>query len=527
MTAAQGDWTGTRAVTPDELGVPEELDASAVLLERNLARGLGDAVAVREAGGDVLTYRRLHELVTGLAARLPWSGGSRVVLHLGHSVEFLVCALSLLRAGLVVVPVPSTADLDETLRIVEDCEPAAVLTHRAEELTERAGGSCDVVGIGWDGPVADRLAVVLGRAAVRTGTGPRHRTDEAYWLYTSGTSGTPKAARHRHQDIPCAARMWAGDVLGLSSAEKCLSLSPVTHSFGLAAGFLFPLWAGAEVVVVRATHHRAIWQAIRAEGVTRLFGVPRHFLNLLDHVPPDGGGHRITSAWSSGEQLPPELQQRFTERAGVPLLDAMGSSETFSNPISSTVTDWRPGSSGRPIPGVAARLVSNGRVVEGAGTGTLEIASPANAFEYWKRASATAETFRDGYCVTGDIFDRDEDGFLYYRGRGSSRFKVFGEFVDPLELEVAARSVAGVADAVAFPVRGGSGVTACAVALVVESGVDGAALAAAVRTAVLAHVGTYAVPHTVFEVREFPATHSGKVHRAAMEEFVRARGRAL
>ncbi|GIF08232.1 class I adenylate-forming enzyme family protein [Actinoplanes siamensis] len=512
-------WNGDRAATPDDLGVPGDLDATTLLLERNVTRGLGSAVAVREVGGDVLTYRELRDLVTETAAGLPWPPGSRVVVHLGHTVEFIVCALALLRAGLVLVPVPSTADLREMLEIVEDAGPVAVLSHRARELPS----GCDVVQVGWTGPLTERLAALLVRPDRRGPDRPRRRTDEAYWLYTSGTSGRPKAARHRHQDIACAAVLWAGNVLDLGRAEKCLSLSPVTHSFGLAAGCLFPLWAGAEVVVVRATHHRAIWQAIRDEGVGRLFGVPRHFLSLLDRATRDG--HRIRAAYSSGEYLPPELQQRFTETLGVPLLDAMGSSETFTNPISSTASAWRPGSSGRVIPGVTARLVAGGAVVEGAGTGILEIASAANAFGYWNRSAASSRTFRDGYCHTGDIFRRDADGFLYYQGRDSSRFKVFGEFVDPLRLEVAARRVPGVMDAVAFEVPGRGGLAACGMALILTPGTDEPGTAGAVRAEVLSGVGNFAVPHSVFVVPEFPTTHSGKLRRAAMAAFAPAHGR--
>lgn len=516
-------WNGDRAATPDELGVPEELDASVLLLERNVARGLGEAVAIREVDGNVLTYRQLQDLVTEVATRFPWPRGSRVVVHLGHTVEFIVCALALLRAGLVIVPVPSTANLDESLEIIDDAEPAAVLTHRARDLASQAKPACDVIEVRWDGPMTERLETVLGGPVRRVAVQQRRRTDEAYWLYTSGTSGQPKAARHRHQDIACAATMWAGNVLVLGRFEKCLSLSPVTHSFGLAAGFFFPLWAGAEVVVVRATHYRAIWRAICEEGVARLFGVPRHFMSLLEQA---AGGHKVRAAYSSGEQLPPELQQRFTDVVGVPLLDAMGSSETFTNPISSTESDWRPGSSGRVIPGVTARLVSDGAVVEGVGTGILEIASPANAFEYWNRSSSSSLTFRDGYCNTGDIFERDSDKFLYYKGRSSSRFKVFGEFVDPLKLEIAARRVPGVKDAVAFQMRGRDGIAACGMSLVLGSGADGSGMADAVRSEVLSGVGNYAVPQSIFVVSEFPTTHSGKLHRAAMEEFAQAHGRA-
>jgi acyl-coenzyme A synthetase/AMP-(fatty) acid ligase len=527
MTSRLDGWTwdGERAACADELGFPADLDASALVLRRTIEAGRGDTVALRVDGGPTLTFRELDDAVEALARRLPWSRTSRVVLHLGHSLDFVLCFLAVLRAGLVAVPVPATANLDEAVDIIDDAEPAAVLSSQAAYLRRRLGSqTADVSGVAMAGDLRARLAELFARPE-GTGAGSgRDRADEAYWLYTSGTSGRPKAARHRHQDIAAAALLWAGNVVGLRPGERCLSFSPVTHSYGLATGCLLPLWSGCEIIMTSTSYPPALWRVIGNHGVNRLFGVPRHFAALIEEA---GTAHQLTSAFSSGEVLPTPLQERFEAVVGVPLVDGMGSSETFSNPISSTLTHRRTGSSGRPIPGVAARLVADGEVVAGPGRGELEIASAANALSYWNRPEASEATFRDGYCRTGDIYERDADGYLFHIGRSSSRFKVFGEFVDPSRLETAAKKVAHVRDALVFAAPGEHGVAACGMALVLEPAADAGDVARAVRTVCADEVGPYAVPRDFWVLSALPITHSGKLRRAGAPAYVVANGYRL
>ncbi len=377
-------------------------------------------------------------------------------------------------------------------------------------------------------PLLDRKSRAQDKSSAR-GLPPwrRHRSDEAYWLYSSGTSGRPKGCRHRHQDIAAGAIMYADNVLELKPGERCASFSPVTHSYGLAAGCYYPLWAGGELLLLGTAHYPTAWQRLRDAGAHRVFGVPRHFAGLLTAVKEKPGTHDLTLAHSSGEYLPAGLATEFEEVVGVPVLDAFGSSETFTNPVGSTPAHRRPESSGRVIPGVGHRLVASGTVVRGPGRGELEIASAANALGYWNRPGATDAAFADGYYRTGDIFERDADGFLYFRGRMSSTFKVFGSFVEPTRVETAIRGVAGVKDAVAFEMRGEHGVAACGTAVLLESGAREPGLADTIRAACLNAVGTHAVPQTVYAVDTLPTTHSGKLRRAGAAGYAAARGRVL
>ncbi len=125
-------WNGKSSATLDDLGIPTELDVTTLLLERNIERGLANSIAVREAGGEreALTYRELLALVAELADRgMPWSPGTRVVLHMDTTLEYIACFLALLRVGLVAIPVPVTATPGDLLEIINDAQPAALFTH--------------------------------------------------------------------------------------------------------------------------------------------------------------------------------------------------------------------------------------------------------------------------------------------------------------------------------------------------------------------------------------------------------------
>lgn len=536
---ASWKWNGETGATPDDLCIPAELDVTTLLIERNADRGLGDAVAVREAGGTSVTYTQLLALVADVSRRLPWPVRSRVVLHLDTSLEYIVCFLALLRAGIVAIPVPVAASPAGLREIIGDARPAALITHLPDSYLEGASAGEGGDGGGDGLPAVVRLPVTGGiRDRLRplldgTPQDPpparesRSRNDEAFWLYSSGTSGTPKGCRHRHQDIAAGAIMYAENVLDLQPGEVCVSFSPVTHSYGLAAGCYYPLWAGCELLLLGTTHFPAVWEHLVHERVNRIFGVPRHFASLLDAASAKPGTHSLKAAHSSGEQLPAGLADKLEAALGIPVLDAFGASESFTNPVSNTRGQRRPGSSGRVIPGVGHRLVSSGQVIYGPGVGELEIAAAANAFGYWNRAAATEAAFGSGYYRTGDLFERDDDGFLYFRGRMSSTFKVFGSFVEPTRVEAALRAVGEVKDALVFETRGEHEVAACGAAVVLQPGTDESGLLASLQAACARAVGMYAVPRAVYVVDALPTTHSGKIRRAGASEYVTSRGRAL
>lgn len=520
-------WNGDTFVSAGDLAIKEILDVTTLLLERNVGRGLGDVVALREVRGPAVTYAELLGFVNDLSARLPWQTGGRVVVQLGDSVAFGVCFLALLRAGLVAVPVSSSTTGERLREIVDDSGAVAVLTSLPPAFTEGCGA--EVVRLGAAGALIERLAPLLGRAPERAPRRP-HRGDDGFWLYSSGTSGTPKACRHRHQDIAVASILYGRNVLAMRVGERCVSMSPLDHSYGLGVGLYLPLWAGAEVLLPGTTHPAALWRLLVAERVRRLFGVPRHYAQLVDAARTDAeltAGHALAAAHSSGERLPDQVADGFAAATGIAPLDAMSASEMFPNVVSNTGTDHRPGSSGRVLPGVAHRLVSAGRIVDGPGTGELEIASAANAAGYWNRPDATAAAFVGDYYRTGDVFDRDADGFLYHRGRLSSTFKVFGSFVEPTRVESALRSVAGVNDAVAFEARDQRGVSLCAAAVVLRPGADETGLRAAARSVCADTVAPYAAPELVYVVDALPQTPSGKLRRAGVAEYAATTGRLL
>jgi acyl-coenzyme A synthetase/AMP-(fatty) acid ligase len=140
--------------------------------------------------------------------------------------------------------------------------------------------------------------------------------------------------------------------------------------------------------------------------------------------------------WSAGEALPRELHQRWNETFGVPIIDGIGSAESFHIYISNRLGDVRPGSLGRLVPGYEAKLVDDdGNPVAQGDVGTLWLKGDSAALTYHGDYEKSKEHLRGGWIVSGDKFRQDADGYWYYEGRGDDLIKSGGIYVSPLEVE--------------------------------------------------------------------------------------------
>src|SRR5262249_11810428 len=139
---------------------------------------------------------------------------------------------------------------------------------------------------------------------------------------------------------------------------------------------------------------------------------------------------------SAGEALPAALWQRFKNRFGVEILDALGSTETLHVVISNRISDIRPGSSGRIIPGFEAKIVDDeGSPVATGETGTLLVKADSTCCGYWNQHEKTKLVFEGPWFHTGDKYYQDDDGYFWYVGRADDLFKVNGQWLSPTEVE--------------------------------------------------------------------------------------------
>jgi benzoate-CoA ligase family protein len=429
-----------------------EFNAAAWLVDRQVEQGRGDRIAVR--GTRTLTYAELAVLSGDVAASLGGLGlrrDDRVVFVMADDVELLGGILGAFRAGVVAVPVSTMLGAHELAEILSDCGARVVCaTH---EFVDAVTAAIDLV------PEVEHLVLAgadhlpaLSAASVRSwpdfialglGGSDQDRevaaTDEdawALWLYTSGTTGSPKGAMHRHANIRHVCRTYGDQTLGIRPQDVCLSVAKLFFAYGL-GNSLFPLSVGATTVLEpRSPTAEVIAERVKADNPTIFSGVPTFFAHLVASDLPDDTFASVRLAISAGEPLPAPLQRRFTERFGVEIIDGIGSTEALHIFLSNSPGDIRPGTTGRAVPGYQLQLRDPaGELVAQGQPGTLHVRGESIALGYWRRTAASRQVFVGEWLNTGDTYLEDDDGYYVCLGRSNDLIKAGGIWVTPSEVE--------------------------------------------------------------------------------------------
>jgi malonyl-CoA/methylmalonyl-CoA synthetase len=457
------------------------------------------------APGRWCSYGELDERTRAGARHLAGLGlgpGDRLLWAPAPTLESVAVALATLRLGAVVVPVNPALTGPEISHVVADVRPRMAVVddpgHRRAVATA-SRGTTEVVGHAAHGAGGHEDSVVLDAA---------RPDDPALIVYTSGTTGAPKGAVLNHANLLAGtgtlAVAWAWE-----PADRLVLSLPLFHVHGLVAGLLGTLAAGASAVLVPRFSADAVVDAVDVHRATMFFGVP----TMYHRVAAAGAGAvlgRLRLCVSGSAPLAPDLWWRMRREHGVALLERYGMTETLltvSNPLAG---ERRPGTVGFPLPGCRIRLGA-----EGSETGGCEllVRGPTVFPGYWERPAATAESFTGGWFRTGDLVERDGDGYLSVRGRCKELIISGGFNVYPAEVEdvlLAHPAVAEVAVAGSPSGEWGESVTAWVVADGSPPGADELLAFAAERLA------PYKRPRAVHFVDALPRNAMGKVQRGEL-----------
>ncbi|MFQ5720794.1 MAG: AMP-binding protein, partial [Acidobacteriota bacterium] len=270
-----------------------------------------------------------------------------------------------------------------------------------------------------------------------------------------------------------------------------------------------------------------MFEMIGLHRPTVLIGVPTMFnMMLTDRAAgkagTDVGLSCLRVCTSAGEALPGEIYRRWKQTFGVEILDGIGSAEMFHIYISNRFGQVRPDSLGRLVPGYEARVVGpDGRDVPAGEQGTLWVKGGSTALCYWRRRESSRRTFRGDWCVTGDQFRTDEEGYYYYRGRTDDMLKVGGVFVSPLEIEDCLLSHPAVAEVAVVGHEDDGGLTKAKAFVALTPGVrPSRAIAFELKAHVKDRLSPYKYPRWIAFVSSLPRSDRGKVLRAKLRESV-------
>ena len=400
--------------------------------------------------------RRSDQLAAWLAAR-GVRRGDPVLLMLGNQVELWESMLAVMKLGAVIVPTTTAvgpADLVD--RITRGGARHVVCNAADVGKFDQVPGDHTRISVGPAEGWADlRAAADLEHAPVEhPGTAPG---DPLLLYFTSGTTSRPKLVEHTQVSYPVghlSTMYW----LGLQPGDVHLNISSPGWAKHAWSCFFAPWIAEATVVVhdYRRFDPTTLLGLIREHGVTT-FCAPPTVWRMLINADLSGGPGALREVLAAGEPLNPEVIEQVRRAWGLTVRDGYGQTETTAQVGNTPGSEVRPGSMGRPLPGVPVVLVDpvSGRRVEGPGEGEICLDLSAHPLplmtEYQGDPERDAEAKAGGYYHTGDVASVDERGYITYIGRTDDVFKASDYKISPFELESVLIEHPAVAEAAIVP----------------------------------------------------------------------------
>jgi benzoate-CoA ligase len=419
--------------------MPDRLNLAEALLS---GRG-GSRVAVREPQR-AWTYDELADTVARFGAALADLGvkrGDRVCVLMPDGLEAAAAILGTIWIGGVAVPLSELNRPNDVRAFVRDAGALiAVVDDSLEPVLDEVRAELpslrDVVVAGTPrGGERTFDSLVTGhRPAPPADTGAR---DTALILYSTSPSERPRGVAHAQETPLAAFRAYSGGILAIDADDRVFSPSKLATAFGLGAGLIYPLAAGAQSILLPAQpHSRPVFDVLAGLKPTLLFATPTLLAQLLtDSATGVALSASLRACVTGAEPVPGRLVERVRAQLGVDVLPGYGLTEAFHFVIATPPGRARQGSAGIAIPGFDIRVVVDGQPVGVKEIGTLEVRGPTLATKYWNREDDSRLTFVDGWLRTADRFMVDEAGFYYHCGRTDDLFKVGGKWVSPGEVE--------------------------------------------------------------------------------------------
>ena len=529
-------------------------DVSELVAEGALDRP--DMLAVVESGGRSVTWATLEEEVARVATGLGAAGlvaGQRVMIAMGNRIEFVTAYLGVLRAQVVAVPVNPRSTAGEVARMIADSGSRIVVADAETIVTVRQAVAQVVAALAGEGgdTHADLDADLVSRASEPrvyvVGVGP-NEGEQAYdalraaaprpvpalpdpeklacLLYTSGTSGKPRAAMLTHRALVANIEQ-AGQVEPpmIHGDDVVLGVLPLFHVYGLNAVLGGVLRHRAKLVLVDHFDPQSTLDLIDDEAVSVVPVAPPVFAYWLPEEQLRERLGPVRLMLSGSAPLSAEVIERFSDVTGIAIHQGYGLTEA-SPIVTSTLCsrELQTGSVGAALPGIEIRLLDDfGHEPEGDDPGEIWIRG-ANLFSgYWPDGEDGPDA--DGWWGTGDVGFLDESGDLFLVDRLKELVIVSGFNVYPVEVEEVIREVDGVEEAAVIGVEDpatGEAVVAYVVPRAAGGG-PGDDLAGAVRDHCAQRLARFKQPSRIEVVDELPLTVTGKVQKGQLRVIERRR----
>lgn len=485
-------------------------------------------------GEQEISYRALDEMAcrAGQALRALGCGvGDRVLVLMDDRPEFFFAYLGAMKIGAVPVAVNLRLAAKDLRYIIDDSACRAVIVDGEflaacrEAISGMAAPPLIVLGTtqreGFPG-----LIELMNEQPAMLASVLLQPDDMALWMYSSGTTGAPKAVVHVQKSIPTLDR-YLGPVYGVGAKDRVFCSSKLFFAFAL-GHVLAALRLGATVVLYTGwPSAEAIAKTIERYRPQVVFSVPTLYRAMLEADLAGTAAFRSVRHYiSAGEHLPETLFHRWQAATGRPILEGIGSTEAFIMFLGNRPDDVKAGTVGMPLPATDVKLVAeDGSLIAGADTpGVLYVRSDSLAKGYWHQDEKTAAAFQDGFYCTGDVFIRDEEGYYWYQGRNDDMLKLSGQWVSPVEIEYHVLCNPKVSQAAVVGIEDQAGLVRLALCLVpIDPAQDRATLQEELTALLTARLSIYKCPRRFVFLEDLPKSPTGKTQRFKLRQIAASR----
>ncbi|MEM7095851.1 MAG: benzoate-CoA ligase family protein [Actinomycetota bacterium] len=487
-----------------------------------------DGVALIDAPTGAETTRgQLAEGVAAAAGALAALGiqrEQRVMMMMADRPSFLEVFYGAMSIGAVPVPVSTMLVTKDYRFLLEDSRATACI------VSDVFAG--EVLPATEDQPWLEHVVVqgaaaasglhyeTLRDAASTISIFPADGEDIAFWLYTSGTTGFPKGALHRHVDMSFLTDNYGAGILEMGPEDRCYMVPKLFFAYGLGINYFALGTGGTHILFDGRPTVEAIVDHVARHKPTMFWGVPTFMAQLVAAGVPDGLFADTRIGVTGGEPLPSDVWRRCKEELGLTVLDSIGSTELAHIYIANRLDRQHPGSQGWVVDGFEVEIRDDeGNVVPDGEPGQLYVAGESVTPGYWRRTDRNRQAFHGRFFATGDTFVRNDDESYSYLGRGDDMIKSGGIWVSPTEVESAVMEVEGVVLAAVVGKADDDGLTKPKAFVVLEPEVTpDDAMAGKIQDHVKATQAKFKYPRWVEFVDELPQTATGKVKRHLLRD---------